>query len=133
MIEQKIIKQEEMEILRKLSIFFLMLANEFEPIELLLNKFTISMRNINYHNYKRNLVPMLKTGTIINAPAYQRVITTFIKELFTLSFDEKEFISSYNNGTFKPELIFNAELSEKAINHPMLLWKMKNFRKDNKE
>ena len=133
MIEQKVIKQEEMESLRKISIFFLVLANEFESIELLLNRFRTSMQNINYFNYKRNLVPMLKVGITIDVSSYENVVLSFINKLFTLNYTEMEFINSYNSGAFKPELLFNEEMANKAIKHPMIIWKFNNFEKNKKE
>lgn len=133
MIEQIVIKQEEMESLRKISIFFLVLANEFESIELLLNRFRTSMQNINYFNYKRNLVPMLKVGTTIDVSSYENVVLSFINKLFTLNYTEMEFINSYNSGAFKPELLFNEEMANKAIKHPMIIWKFNNFEKNKKE
>ena len=133
MIEQIVIKQEEMESLRKISIFFLVLANEFESIELLLNRFRTSMQNINYFNYKRNLVPMLKVGIAIDVSSYENVVLSFINKLFTLNYTEMEFINSYNSGAFKPELLFNEEMANKAIKHPMIIWKFNNFEKNKKE
>ena len=133
MIEQKVIKQEEMESLRKISIFFLVLANEFESIELLLNRFRTSIQNINYFNYKRNLVPMLKVGITIDVSSYEYVVLSFINKLFTLNYTEMEFINSYNSGAFKPELLFNEEMANKAIKHPMIIWKFNNFEKNKKE
>lgn len=133
MIEQIVIKQEEMESLRKISIFFLVLANEFESIELLLNRFRTSMQNINYFNYKRNLVPMLKVGITIDVSSYENVVLSFINKLFTLNYTEMEFINSYNSGAFKPELLFNEEMANKAIKHPMIIWKFNNFEKNKKE
>lgn len=133
MIEQIVIKQEEMESLRKISIFFLVLANEFESIELLLNRFRTSMQNINYFNYKRNLVPMLKVGITIDVSSYEYVVLSFINKLFTLNYTEMEFINSYNSGAFKPELLFNEEMANKAIKHPMIIWKFNNFEKNKKE
>lgn len=129
MVEKKTIKQEEVALLRKQSLFFLVLANEFQTLEELLERFSINIKSINYSNYKRNLIPMLQNGTAVDVTQYKNVVSSFVFSLFDLTIDEKAFVTSYNSGIFKAELLFDNELVSKVSDHPMVIWKMKNFNK----
>ena len=44
-----------------------------------------------------------------------------------LSDSELKFINEFNNGNYKPELLFdNQDIINRIQNHPMALWKISN-------
>lgn len=129
MITNQVIKEEEYDMLRKNVLFYLLLSNEFESLEVLLNRFKENIKGIDYNNIRRNLIPMLKVGTKIDIEELKDNVVNYIDELFVLTKDEQKYIELYNAGQFKPFLLFEDEKIVKAIiNHPMAIWKMMNFK-----
>lgn len=129
MIRHGVIKEEEMDILRKSSIFYVMLSNEFQGFNNLISQFNINIEKIDFMNIKKNLIPMLKVGTKIELNSFKKLVVEFINQLFILEKDEQKFIDLYNNGQFEPSLIFDEKIANKLIRHPMIIWKMMNFKK----
>lgn len=128
MITNQVIKEEEYDMLRKNVLFYLLLSNEFESLEVLLNRFKENIKGIDYNNIRRNLIPMLKVGTKIDIEALKDNVVNYINELFVITNDEQKYIELYNKGQFKPSLLFDDKTIVEAIkNHPMVVWKMLNF------
>ena len=51
-------------------------------------------------------------------------IITFLQELLILTDNEKVFIMEFNNGNYRPDLLFDDPLIITRIkHHPMALWK----------
>lgn len=104
MIESKIINNDEMDMLRKCSIFYLLTSNEFQELDILTNQFKVTMKNMTFRTIRRNLVPMLHLGTRIDIDKFKTSVVDFIDELFSnINSSEYEYIQSYNSGEYKPE------------------------------
>ncbi|MFA5485822.1 MAG: nucleotidyl transferase AbiEii/AbiGii toxin family protein [Bacilli bacterium] len=123
--EQKMINKNEFSLLRKLTLFYLVLSNEFEPLDTLLNRARINIKNINFHHIKRNLIPMLKVGTKIDINKYKNDVLLFIDKLFVLTPQEAKFMDLYNSGKLEASLLLDDEIAAKANKHPMAKWKVK--------
>lgn len=129
MIESKVIINTELDNLRKCSIFYLMTSNEFQTIEELINQFKSNMQNMTFRVIRRNLIPMMHTGTRIDIEPFKKNVVKFIEELFQLSKDEQEFVDSFIKGEYKPELLFDEKTASNIKEHPMAIWKMMNYKK----
>lgn len=130
MIIHEVIKEEHYDMLRKVVIFYLSLSNEFKSLDVLLNRFKENIKGIDYNNIRRNLIPMLKVGTKIDIEELKLNVVNYIDELFVLTKDEQKYVELYNEGEFKPSLLFkDKNIVEAIINHPMAIWKMINFNK----
>ncbi len=122
LIIHEVIKEEDYDMLRKIVIFYLLLSNEFETLEVLLNRFKENIKRIDYNNIRRNLIPMLKVGTMIDIEELKDNVVNYIDKLFVLTKDEQKYIELYNAGEFKSSLLFEDENIVKAIeNHPMAI------------
>ncbi|MGI6715417.1 MAG: hypothetical protein ACOX3B_04510 [Bacilli bacterium] len=119
------INKNEFSLLRKLTLFYLVLSNEFEPLDTLLNRARINIKNINFHHIKRNLIPMLKVGTKIDINKYKNDVLLFIDKLFVLTPQEAKFMDLYNSGKLEASLLLDDEIAAKANKHPMAKWKVK--------
>lgn len=129
MVNNNYVKKDDNDMLRKSSIFYLLLSNKFQPLEDLLKQFKENISNIEFHNIKKNLIPMLKIGVSINIENLKTTVNEFVDELFVLDENEKKYIELYNSGIYQPSLLFDDATSDNLKNHPMVEWKMRNFQK----
>lgn len=125
MITLKMISDDEMDMLRKCTIFYLLTSNDFQTLDDLINQFKATLNNMTFHNIRRNLIPMLHVGTKIDLDKFKNPVIDFIDELFkSLTTLEKEYIDSFNLGSYKPELLFAFKIAKTMEHHPIALWKM---------
>jgi predicted nucleotidyltransferase component of viral defense system len=128
LIKNQILQGNEIDLLKKCSIFYLLTSNEFQPIGDLLNQFKKNMENLSFTAIKRNLIPLLHVGERIDTDAFKQTVSQFIETLFELTETEQKYIDSFNAGEFNPELLFDKAIADRLKEHPMALWKMKNHK-----
>jgi predicted nucleotidyltransferase component of viral defense system len=128
LVNNQILLDNELDILKKCSIFYLLMSNEFQPFGDLLNQFKKNMENLSFSAIKRNLIPLLHVGEIIDTDAFKQTVSQFIETLFELTETEQKYIDSFNAGEFNPELLFDKAIANRLKEHPMALWKMKNHK-----
>lgn len=128
LINNNIILDNELDMLKKCSIFYLLTSNEFQPLDELLDLFNINMENISFSVIRRNLIPMLHVGERIDIDTFKQTVTQFIETLFELNGDEQKYIDSFNAGEYNPGLLFDKEIADRIKEHPMVLWKMMNHK-----
>ena len=126
LISNQILLDNELDILKKCSIFYLLMSNEFQPFGDLLNQFKKNMENLSFSAIKRNLIPLLHVGERIDTDVFKQTVSQFIETLFELTETEQKYIDSFNAGEFNPELLFDKAIADRLKEHPMALWKMKN-------
>lgn len=126
LVNNQILLDNELDILKKCSIFYLLMSNEFQPISDLLNQFKKNMENLSFSAIKRNLIPLLRVGERIDTDPFKQTVSQFIETLFELTETEQKYIDSFNAGEFNPELLFDKAIADRLKEHPMALWKMKN-------
>ena len=126
LINNQILLDNELDILKKCSIFYLLTSNEFQPFGDLLNQFKKNMEKMSYSAIKRNLIPLLHVGERIDTDAFKQTVSQFIETLFELTETEQKYIDSFNAGEFNPVLLFDKAIADGLKEHPMALWKMKN-------
>lgn len=128
LIKNQILQGNEIDLLKKCSIFYLLTSNEFQPIGDLLNQFKKNMENLSFTAIKRNLIPLLHVFERIDTDAFKQTVSQFIETLFELTETEQKYIDSFNAGEFNPELLFDKAIADRLKEHPMALWKMKNHK-----
>jgi predicted nucleotidyltransferase component of viral defense system len=126
LINNQILLDNELDILKKCSIFYLLMSNEFQPFGDLLNQFKKNMENLSFSAIKRNLIPLLHVGETIDIDDFKQTVSQFIGTLFELTETEQKYIDSFNEGKYNPELLFDKAIADRLKEHPMVLWKMKN-------
>ena len=126
LINKQILLDSELDMLKKCSIFYLLMSNEFQPFGDLLNQFKKNMENLSFSAIKRNLIPLLHVGERIDTDVFKQTVSQFIETLFELTETEQKYIDSFNAGEFNPELLFDKAIADRLKEHPMALWKMKN-------
>lgn len=126
LVNNQVLLDNELDILKKCSIFYLLMSNEFQPFGDLLNQFKKNMANLSFSVIKRNLIPLLHVGERIDTDAFKQTVSQFIETLFELTETEQKYIDSFNAGEFNPELLFHKTIADRLKEHPMALWKMKN-------
>jgi len=126
LVNNQILLDNELDILKKCSIFYILMSNEFQPFGDLLNQFKKNMENLSFSAIKRNLIPLLHVGERIDTDAFKQTVSQFIETLFELTETEQKYIDSFNAGEFNPELLFDKAIADRLKEHPMALWKMKN-------
>lgn len=128
LINNQILLDSELDMLKKCSIFYLLTSNEFQPFGDLLNQFKKNMENMSFRAIKRNLIPLLHVGETIYIDDFKQTVSQFIETLFKLTETEQKYIDFFNEGKFNPELLFDKTISDRLKEHPMVLWKMMNHK-----
>lgn len=128
LINNKILLDNELAMLKKCSIFYLLTSNEFQPFDDLLNQFKKNMESMSFSSIKRNLIPLLHVGETIDIDAFKQTVNQFIETLFELTEAEQKYIDFFNAGEFNPELLFDKAIADRLKEHPMVLWKIMNHK-----
>ncbi len=128
LVNNQLLLDNELDILKKCSIFYLLTSNEFQSFGDLLNQFKKNMENLSFSAIKRNLIPLLHVGERIDTDAFKQTVSQFIETLFELTETEQKYIDFFNAGEFNPELLFDKAIADRLKEHPMALWKMKNHK-----
>lgn len=128
LVNNQILLDNELDILKKCSVYYLLMSNEFQPFGDLLNQFKKNMENLSFSAIKRNLIPLLHVGETIDIDEFKQTVSQFIETLFELTETEQKYIDSFNAGEFNPELLFDKAIADRLKEHPMALWKMKSHK-----
>ncbi len=124
MIEDKQIHENEIDSLRYCSIFYLMTSNDFLSLETLLDNFKINLDYLDEDNISKNLIPMLHIDETLDINLMKKRVLNFVTKLLQPNEREKAFIKTFIQGEYKPELLFDKNLANRLIDHPMAKWKM---------
>ncbi len=106
--------------LRKCVVFYSAIGSESPPIEFHLN----AIDQVTQNRIRTDLYPVLRNKDNFDLRAAQLQVKSWLESLLMLEDNEKEFLTVFRNGTYKPELLFEStEIAERVRNHPMALWK----------
>lgn len=122
MIKQKIVKDEQMDMLRKIVVFYLAVGGKNKPEK----EYSLErIQNIRFTQIRSALIPVLKKTEKFDFEEAKANVTSFLSNLLHLGEDEKTFIDAFNQGEYKPEALFDdPEIINRIKEHPMALWKM---------
>ena len=122
MIKQKIFKDDQMDMLRKIVVFYLAVGGKNKPEK----EYSFErIQNIKFPQIRSSLIPVLKKTEKFDFEEAKANVVSFLSKLLSLGEAEKYFIDSFNQGEYKPELLFDdGEIIERIKEHPMALWKI---------
>lgn len=121
-INQECFDELEKDLLRKIIVFYSLIAGRGVKKEFS----TESIETITKQKVKRDLLPVIKRNSGFDLDIVKSEVTTFIKELMTLTDNEEEFLIRFKNGAYHPELLFtDKKILERIKHHPMALWKIR--------
>lgn len=122
MIKQKIFKDDRMDTLRKIVVFYLAVGGKNKPEK----EYSFErIQNIKFPQIRSSLIPVLKKTEKFDFEEAKTNVVSFLSKLLSLGEAEKNFIDSFNRGEYKPELLFDdGEIIERIKEHPMALWKI---------
>ena len=123
MIKHNVIKEEEQGLLRKIVVFYLVIGAK-QRIELPFHFDNIN--NLKYNQIRANLIPVLKKNEHFDFEAAKVTVRDCLSELMTLTDNERLFIENFNQGIYRPDLLFDdSEIIERIKEHPMAVWRIK--------
>ena len=122
MIQKKILKDNQMDMLRKIVVFYLAVGGKKRPEK----EYSFErIQNIKFPQIRSTLIPVLKKTDKFDFEEAKASVVSFLSKLLTLGEAEKNFIDSFNQGEYKPEFLFDdSEIIERIKEHPMALWKI---------
>ena len=122
MIKEYIFKEDQMDMLRKIVVFYLAVEGKNKPEKAYSFE---RIRNIRFPQIRSALIPVLKKTEKFDFEEAKTNVISFLSELLILGDAEKDFIESFNQGEYKPEVLLDDhEIVERIKEHPMALWKM---------
>lgn len=113
-------------LLKKCAIFYNCVGGSGD---LLSNNFAI-LDGITGQSIVRMLKPVISKQDKFDYKKAVVEVKKYLKEIFVLSDEEKQFIIGFNERQYKPLLLFDEYIAIKVANHPMALWKMRDESKN---
>ena len=105
---------------RKLAVFYLSLDGIFE-----LNESSFdNVNKIAQDSIKKELQPVLTKGNMFDLNVAKEEAIKFLKDLLTLTDNEKKYLEEFAKGNFDPHLLFEPNDAERAAKHPMAKWRV---------
>jgi predicted nucleotidyltransferase component of viral defense system len=127
MISTNVFLQEELSLLKKSAIFYLSLSVDDLVLDNAFANAVKKMELMTFYEIKRTLIPVLKRGVLFDIDGASRIVTDFLRRLFTLDVNENEYLNQLRLGHYMPTLLFDDKLVVARIaNHPMAIWKTQN-------
>ena len=116
---------EEQNLLRKVTLFYLTVGSSRQsnetPIE-----FTSfpPIDKVRFPQIRSQLLPVLKRSEHFDFEAAKAEIKTYLARLLTLTKEEQQYVTNFNQRQYTPELLFEEEeIIQRVKTHPMALWK----------
>jgi len=110
----------QIELLRKCVAFYLAVGTENAPESIDF----IKIDALTFRDIRMRLMPMLRKKDSFDLETARMRVKDYLNELLAFSESEREFLSSFSFGKYRPELLFSDVMLERVYNHPMALWKM---------
>ena len=112
--------ESEQELLRKCVVFYSAIGTEDTPTSFSFD----SILSIRQNQIKTDLLPVLRNSTFFDAKAAEDACVGYLKELLTLTKQETDFLRTFKEKQYCPELLFSDNaILERIFEHPMALWK----------
>jgi len=113
------------DLLRRCTVFYIAIGSEQTPKSFDFSK----MENLTFQDIRMKLIPMLRKQERFDLVAAKDRVRRYLNNIFILTEDDEQFLSSFASGDYRPDLLFNGEELARIANHPMALWKMQNHKK----
>lgn len=118
----------DVEKLRKSVLFYLSLDGIFDINESTFKK----VEAITLNEIKRELLPVLAKRDWFDLKEAKTKVMTWLKELLSLTDKEKQYLVRFSNGEYNPFLLFDDNVAEKILQHPMAKWRTSYIEKTTK-
>ena len=119
MLKYGIFDKLEENILRKCIVFYTAIASE-----MISDKFDVEcIESLTWHKIKTSLIPVIRKSEMFDLDATKKIVKAYLAELLVLTDNEMEFLRAFSGKKYLPEMLFEAEMLERAKGHPMALWK----------
>ena len=120
MVSYGLFDEPQIEQLRKCVVFYLAVCAEDTPNTFAFDK----LDALTYRDIKMRLTPMLRKKDSFDLDSARSQVKRFLSGLLEFSDSMKEFLSSFCDGEYRPELLFDGEMLEHVQGHPMAAWKI---------
>ena len=121
MLKNNVIQADKQDLLRRVVIFYLVIGAK-QPIALPI--FYEQINSLTYNQIRANLLPVLRKGEHFDFEVAKTIVKDYISQLMILTDNEKQFVESFNQGIYQPDLLFEDEAIIKSIkDHPMAVWR----------
>lgn len=118
------LKDIDLAILRKTTIFYLSLDGIFKIDELLYS----GINAISYQTVKKELFPVLKKGENFDCSSAKNKVIKELHSLLSINQDELLYLDKFSKRNYEPHILFDSEAANRAIKHPMAKWKILNMK-----
>lgn len=120
MIKLQLFDKEELEKVKKCAVFYRAISNADGNFDFDLS----NIQSITQNQIKRFLLPVIATKEFFDLTKASQVIEQFFQEYFMLEEAEISFLKNFENGDYKPTMLFeDKEIISRIQNHPMAVWK----------
>lgn len=120
MVENDVVPDSNL--LRKCVVFYNAIGGDYD-IEKLDYK---NIERLNFQKFKTHLKPVIAKNDKFDIEQAKDTVIPFLKELLTLTEDEKTFISEFKKGNYNPSLLFDkTDIVDRIEKHPAALWRVK--------
>lgn len=128
MIDQHIIATNNMPMLRKAVLFYLVVGGSQRPK---INYSLHAIQSIQFRHIRASLIPVLRKKDRFDFEEAKSMVTKYVSDLLCFTTQEIHFIEYFNNGKYCPELLFGEEktILSRIRNHPMAIWKTQDHEK----
>ena len=122
MIQNQLFKDDQMDMLRKIVVFYLAVGGKNKPEKECSFE---RIQNIKFPQIRSTLIPVLKKTEKFDFEEAKANVVSFLSKLLILGEAENNFIDSFNQGEYRPEILFDdSDIIERIKEHPMALWKI---------
>ena len=110
------------EMLRKCVVFYIAVSSEETPLNISLTE----MDALVFHDIRTKLVPVLKKTEKFDFASARERVREYLNAALQLDENDKQFLSSFAKGEYRPQLLFIGDELARVADHPMALWKIQN-------
>jgi predicted nucleotidyltransferase component of viral defense system len=120
MVRHNLFDKEQQDMLRKCTVFYSAISGECE-----VEAFTPDKMNaITYSHIRASLNPVINKLERFDFAEVKERVKQFLSDFLVLKDNERDFLSAFRKGDYRPELLFDGQMLERIKNHPMAAWKM---------
>ena len=118
MILTGLFNKEQQDMLRKCTVFYSAVGGDDMPGELTPDK----MKDITYHNIRTGLIPVIRKQERFDFMTTKDRVKQYLSNLLILTDNERDFLSSFRNGSYRPELLFEGEILTRIKDHHIAIF-----------
>lgn len=119
MIRYKLFQGKEMDRLRRCVALYSAIGTEHAPTKYNLD----NIDSITSQKIRTDLKPVLRNNERFNLNDAKDIVKKYLDSILKTDNNILAFWNNFNNGIYKPELLFVGEELKRVKNHPMAIWK----------